>query len=86
MAPVTRPPMALKIDCRTLTNRVTTSFMLVGNSADSRRLAQCRDTGYGTPPHAYAKRKHSRVEPTWEAVGSGARCGASAAMTSQVSP
>jgi hypothetical protein len=25
MAPVTRPPMALKIDCRTLTNSVTTS-------------------------------------------------------------
>jgi transposase len=50
MAPVTRPPMALKIDCRTLTNRVTTSFTLVGNSADSRRLAQCRDVVYDTLP------------------------------------
>jgi hypothetical protein len=27
-----------------------TPFTLVGNSADSRRLAQCRDTVYGTPP------------------------------------
>jgi hypothetical protein len=29
----------------------TTSLTLVGNSADSRRLAQCRDTVYGTPPN-----------------------------------
>jgi hypothetical protein len=31
-----------------------TSFTLVGNSADSRRLAHCRDTVYCTPPNAGA--------------------------------
>jgi hypothetical protein len=28
-----------------------TSFTSVGNEADSRGLAQCRDTGYCTPPN-----------------------------------
>jgi hypothetical protein len=32
-------PMALEIDRRDLPNRVKTSFTLVGNSANSRRLA-----------------------------------------------
>ena len=31
---VTRPPMALEIDCRALTNRVTTSFTSVRSEAD----------------------------------------------------
>jgi hypothetical protein len=40
--------IALEIGRRDLTNSVTTSFTLVGNSADSRRLAQCRETVYGS--------------------------------------
>ena len=43
---MTHTAIALKIDCRHLPNRVRTSFTLVGNSADSRRLAQCRDPLY----------------------------------------
>ena len=38
--------IAWEIDRREFTNRVTTSLTLVGNSADARRLAQCRDTMY----------------------------------------
>jgi hypothetical protein len=34
MSLVTRTPLALEIDCRALTNRVNTSFTLVGNEAD----------------------------------------------------
>jgi hypothetical protein len=36
--------MAVEIDHGDLTNRVKASFTPVGNCADSRRLAQCRDT------------------------------------------
>ena len=54
--------VALGIDRHDLTNRVTTSFTLVGHSADSRRLAQGRDPVYGTPPH-------TRLPPPLEAVG-----------------
>jgi hypothetical protein len=46
MTLVTRTPMALEIGYCDLPNRVTASFTLVGNSADSRKFAQCRDTVY----------------------------------------
>jgi hypothetical protein len=42
---VKRIPVAVEIDCRTLTNRVMTSFTLVGNSDDSRGLADAPRTG-----------------------------------------
>jgi hypothetical protein len=40
MTPMARPLMALKINCRALTNRVKTSFTYVGSYADSRMACQ----------------------------------------------
>ena len=42
-------PIAVDIDHCDLTNRVTTSFTLVGNSTDSWELAECHDAVYDTP-------------------------------------
>jgi hypothetical protein len=53
---VTRTLLVLQIAPRDLPNRVTTPFTLVGNSADSRRLAQCRVTVCCTLPNAQAHR------------------------------
>ena len=43
-----RTPVASVSDHRDIPNGVTTSFTPVGNSADSRRFAQCCSTVYGT--------------------------------------
>jgi hypothetical protein len=50
-----------------VTNMATTSFTLVGNSADSRGLSQCRDPVYGTPFNAAVHLR--RAERPKEAAG-----------------
>jgi hypothetical protein len=50
MSLVTRTPLALEISYRDLPNRVKTFFTSVGNSADSRGLAQRRATMCCTLP------------------------------------
>jgi hypothetical protein len=68
---VTLAPMALEIYHRDLPNRVTTSFTLMRNSADSRRLAQCRDTVSCTLSHAgHEPLPNAGAQWTLEAVGS----------------
>jgi hypothetical protein len=51
MALVTRTSLALERSHRDLPNRVKASFTRVGNSADSRGLAQCCATMCSTLPH-----------------------------------
>jgi hypothetical protein len=63
-----------------LTNRVKASFTPVGNSADSRRLAPCRDTVYGTPSNPrHEPPPEAGAQRTLEGVGSMPGFGADAA-------